>query len=466
MLTSSIGIASGASGGTLTFPMDDNVLITLGNDADIALLLRSAVLNADTALTGVLIGTPDTHALAANSLIIANKTADGDILIAGNDGGTSRQFIYCDVSVGNIYLGGKDGTPGGATGVGDTYTAGNLEVDGTAYLDSYVSVGASIYLTAGNEIAFNGVGSRPQLKLDTSDANAQGFIINIPAGGATYVPVVIIADTSSDYGLFDGITQPLFVPLEKAERLTSMSTGIADAGAASAILKKTGGFTNSVVGDIVRMTAGTNVTTGWYWITTKTSNDQVTLDRNFTSGDTTNATCVIFHNFPMIGADGVCLKCFDGTPADSNTEIDRDGWTHIDVGSNQLYFRSNATYRAVQNAIKSVTAHTGTDTLAAAESGSVHTNLGDGDGSSCKLPAAAVAGTNFTFALQAAQEFRVIVGAAGEKIYAGGVISTDDGGDDLYISADDEGESITLCSDGAGGWFVTTINGTWSVTQP
>jgi hypothetical protein len=126
-----------------------------------------------------------------------------------------------------------------------------------------------------------------------------------------------------------------------------MTDGVADAGAASAILKHVGGFTSSVVGDIVTITAGTNCTAGWYWITTVTSADQVTLDRNYTSGDTTNVTCVVYHNFPMIGADGVCLKCFDGAPTDSNTEIDRDGWIDLDVGNNDLYYRSQSAWYPV-----------------------------------------------------------------------------------------------------------------------
>jgi hypothetical protein len=114
----------------------------------------------------------------------------------------------------------------------------------------------------------------------------------------------------------------------------------------------------------------------------------------------------------------------------------------------------------------SVTAHTGSDTLTVGSSGSVHTNLGDANGSSVKLPASAPAGTNFTFALQVAQAMDVIIHGAGGKFYDGGTISTDDGGGDMKITADDEGECLTLMSDGAGGWFVTAKVGTWTVSQP
>jgi hypothetical protein len=47
----------------------------------------------------------------------------------------------------------------------------------------------------------------------------------------------------------------------------------------------------------------------------------------------------------MIGADGVCLKCFDGAPSDANVEIDRDGWIQLDVGNNLLYARSQTIWQ-------------------------------------------------------------------------------------------------------------------------
>ena len=82
----------------------DDVLFNLGTTLDGALVLNSAGLAANTALTGVIIGTPVTPALAAKSLIIANITADGDILIAGNDGGHSRTAMFFDSSAAMLHL--------------------------------------------------------------------------------------------------------------------------------------------------------------------------------------------------------------------------------------------------------------------------------------------------------------------------------------------------------------------------
>lgn len=100
--------------GSATSPLEvpDDALLTLGDDNDQVLVNRSAALNADTALTSVLLGTPVTSALAANSLIISNVTASGDILIAANRGGNSEEYIFIDSSAGVLYL---EGLQGGIT---------------------------------------------------------------------------------------------------------------------------------------------------------------------------------------------------------------------------------------------------------------------------------------------------------------------------------------------------------------
>lgn len=87
----------------------DDILLTLGTDGDQVLLNRSSVLNANTSLASVLIGTPVASALAANSLIISNVTASGDIAMYGNLGGNSQQFLFYDTSASTLYLSGDIG---------------------------------------------------------------------------------------------------------------------------------------------------------------------------------------------------------------------------------------------------------------------------------------------------------------------------------------------------------------------
>ena len=78
--------------------INDNILFTLGTDSDVALVNRTTILGANTALTGAVVGTPVTPAVAANSLILSNVTADGDILIAAQTGGNTNAYVWVDAS--------------------------------------------------------------------------------------------------------------------------------------------------------------------------------------------------------------------------------------------------------------------------------------------------------------------------------------------------------------------------------
>jgi uncharacterized Zn-binding protein involved in type VI secretion len=77
---------------------DNDIVVQMGTDADIGMVLRSTSLSAATALAGVLVGTPVTPAVAANSLIISNITANGDIMWAVNLGGNSQGILLIDTS--------------------------------------------------------------------------------------------------------------------------------------------------------------------------------------------------------------------------------------------------------------------------------------------------------------------------------------------------------------------------------
>jgi hypothetical protein len=104
---------------------------------------------------------------------------------------------------------------------------------------------------------------------------------------------------------------------------------------------------------------------------------------------------------------------------------------------------------------KTVEAHTGNDTLTAAESGSVHTNLGAAGTITLTLPASAPAGTVFTFAVQAAYELRVDPGVKAIR---------DDSGQtaDKYKKANAIGACISIAADSNGNWATIAKNGTWT----
>jgi len=99
--------------------------------------------------------------------------------------------------------------------------------------------------------------------------------------------------------------------------------------------------------------------------------------------------------------------------------------------------------------------HTADDTLTVEKSGSVHTNLGATGTVTLTLPASAPAGTEFTFAVQAAQELRVDPGTATIR---------DDSGltADKYKVADAIGECLTLVADSNGDWATIAKHGTWT----
>lgn len=82
----------------------DDIPFKLGTGGDIVLVERSATLNANTALSGVLLGTPVTQPIAADSLILSNITASGDIMVAANRAGNSETYVFIDSSLGRLAL--------------------------------------------------------------------------------------------------------------------------------------------------------------------------------------------------------------------------------------------------------------------------------------------------------------------------------------------------------------------------
>lgn len=107
---------------------------------------------------------------------------------------------------------------------------------------------------------------------------------------------------------------------------------------------------------------------------------------------------------------------------------------------------------------RSVEAHTAADTLTAAESGSVHTNLGATGAVALTLPPATV-GLEFFFQVQAAQELRIDPnGTETISLPSSGVA----GAAGKYLVADAVGETVHLMCCKAGTWGVMGYTGTWT----
>lgn len=103
---------------------------------------------------------------------------------------------------------------------------------------------------------------------------------------------------------------------------------------------------------------------------------------------------------------------------------------------------------------------TAAKTLTIDQTGSIFTNLGASGSVTVSLPtnAAGIKGIEYQFIVMAAQAFVINPGAAGALYIAGAKQS-----DAATISADDEGECVTVVSDGNGDWAVYGVSGTWTV---
>lgn len=177
---------------TLTSPIvggdlgvNDDVSLELGTDDDSVLRHKSATNVANTALTDVLIGTPVTQATAANSLIISNVTASGDILIAANRGGASEEYFFADSSAGTLTLTG----PGGVVSV-ESGTTEVLRVNSATVIE----IPDSVQLTLGTD---NDSVAMHKESTTTANTAVTGALIGTPVVQALAANSTIISNVTA-----------------------------------------------------------------------------------------------------------------------------------------------------------------------------------------------------------------------------------------------------------------------------
>lgn len=159
------------------FGFDDDGSLEFGTDDDVAIRLRSTILGANTALDDVIVGTPVTPAVAANSLLISNVTADGDFLVAANLGGNSQAWLWVDTSASLLTLFGA--------GVSAIEIGTNIVInEGSADRDFRIESNAlANFLVIDANTCLNG-----QLALGGAvPTNPQAFFSILPAVNATGV---------------------------------------------------------------------------------------------------------------------------------------------------------------------------------------------------------------------------------------------------------------------------------------
>lgn len=170
----------------ITFEIGDDDRLTLGDDNDTVIVHRAATLNANTALTSVLIGTPVTQALAANSSVLSNITASGDVMIAGNRGGASEEYFFADSSAGTLTLTG----PGGII----NFESGTTQVLG---------INSATVIEVGDDINFTlGADNDGVLRHKTTSTNANtavtGAIVGTPVTTALAANSVVLSNITAD----------------------------------------------------------------------------------------------------------------------------------------------------------------------------------------------------------------------------------------------------------------------------
>ena len=113
-------VTTGAQAAVTVVGHGDNVGDAFGDDEDFVIVLNSSANSANAAITDVLVGTPVTPGLAANSAILSNTTASGDILFAVADAsGNSQGLLHLDGSAGMLSVG-EDATGYDVKFFGDT----------------------------------------------------------------------------------------------------------------------------------------------------------------------------------------------------------------------------------------------------------------------------------------------------------------------------------------------------------
>ncbi len=84
--------------------MGDDAIFALGTGDDIVMVNQSTELLTTVELANVIVGTSVVGTIPANSLIISDITADGDIVFAGRTGADSLEYFRIDASTLNVIV--------------------------------------------------------------------------------------------------------------------------------------------------------------------------------------------------------------------------------------------------------------------------------------------------------------------------------------------------------------------------
>lgn len=131
------------------------------------------------------------------SLTQYNNSSNYALDVRNLDTTNSYGLRVRDASSNNLFLAYKNNIALGASS-SDTVT-----VNGVLTLSSSVTVGDDVLLGIGT-------GNTARFSWDTTDSNANALLLQLPAGGGTDVPVLVIGQSveSVDLGLYNGVVDP------------------------------------------------------------------------------------------------------------------------------------------------------------------------------------------------------------------------------------------------------------------
>ena len=85
-------------GAATNVAMADDELLALGTNDDVVIVQRSTTLTAGVEQAGVIVGTSVMADIPANSLIVSNITASGDLVFVAQTGANSIEYFRADAS--------------------------------------------------------------------------------------------------------------------------------------------------------------------------------------------------------------------------------------------------------------------------------------------------------------------------------------------------------------------------------
>lgn len=241
----------------------------------------------------------------------------------------------------------------------DLMVTGKLEVEGLSWFESAATING-INLTGSlvaNDNTDIGLGASTdcRIRYQTVDTDARMlvFMIDESDDSGDNVPAFAFGEEtnllSADLNLFDEVVQPHIATVHNDGKRFSSSSCTSDDGGATTELLCTGVGTGAVIGDIVRVTGGTNATPGWYFIDGIDSADDITLDRNWCTGDVSNGVISCWRKVSMMTPMAVYMPIYDAAPDDNDIDIPLDGAMALDCSqaNGRLYWRANSVWHYV-----------------------------------------------------------------------------------------------------------------------